>query len=387
MKTKCLVCGELSEATALLCSHCGAPLPESAPASVVPHHPRHRQAFSRLARVAAAGIAAVIIVVVAVTLTSKNSLTPNSTLETMPNGMNSISAWNLSQLWKYEKLQPLWGNPIVKQYFGTAKSMAGIDVEALDSFVAGSRLTDQQFEVLYVVKGAFDATTLNGIIGTFCTSEIVVAQRRLKSCDLNSLVTQSTLPTSDDENGGKAGDEKVPEASITAIPEITAPISLGIVAVGVWDATTFVAGTPDMLEAYFTGGDAVGGNETLELLMKDADPTAFGWGGLQLNTVYTQLCDAFPMLVSFPKLENGTLQFEMQLREVLGLRLILEVADVQTIKMMEPVIRIGLASAIKTANESLALTGQTDLLAAEIEVNETRFEVQFTLKIPALPSI
>ena len=47
----------------------------------------------------------------------------------MPNGMNSISAWNLSQLWKYEKLQPLWGNPIVKQYFGTAKSMAGIDVE------------------------------------------------------------------------------------------------------------------------------------------------------------------------------------------------------------------------------------------------------------------
>ncbi len=305
----------------------------------------------------------------------------------MPNGMNSISAWNLSQLWKYEKLQPLWGNPIVKQYFGTAKSMAGIDVEALDSFVAGSRLTDQQFEVLYVVKGAFDATTLNGIIGTFCTSEIVVAQRRLKSCDLNSLVTQSTLPTSDDENGGKAGDEKVPEASITAIPEITAPISLGIVAVGVWDATTFVAGTPDMLEAYFTGGDAVGGNETLELLMKDADPTAFGWGGLQLNTVYTQLCDAFPMLVSFPKLEDGTLQFEMQLREVLGLRLILEVADVQTIKMMEPVIRIGLASAIKTANESLALTGQTDLLAAEIEVNETRFEVQFTLKIPALPAI
>ncbi|MEC8022495.1 MAG: hypothetical protein VX223_01080, partial [Myxococcota bacterium] len=99
------------------------------------------------------------------------------------------------------------------------------------------------------------------------------------------------------------------------------------------------------------------------------------------------LCDAFPMLVSFPKLEDGTLQFEMQLREVLGLRLILEVADVQTIKMMEPVIRIGLASAIKTANESLALTGQTDLLAAEIEVNETRFEVQFTLKIPALPSI
>ena len=410
MLSKCLVCGHTSAPSALLCESCGAPLPEHAPntepkmdgttqkhqGAPIPSAPKR----SRALPVILAGLVAISLVGLIVTMTRSEQLTPKSTLETMPNGMNALSAWNIGQLWNYEKLRPIWNNPLVQQYFSEAKSLAGIDVNALETLIAGSRLQDGKPEILYVLRGAFDASLFDPLIRSICNSEVLVAGRQLCACDMDALMPGPTQQHLDhvDENEpvateGDTNDGDAPVASIAPIKEPKAadtaatPLSLGVVAVGVWDETTLVAGSPTLLEAYLSGGGAVGQNDSLAQHLVDVDKDAFGWGAVTLGAVVEQVKSLLPALDNVPQLARAALTFEVQLKELIGLNLTLDLDDEDAVKAIKPLVQLAVATALQAANENLAIAGQAGLLTADVQGAGSKLKLTLTMKIPSLPSL
>lgn len=369
--------------------------------------PKHRTSRQgRYLMLAAVGIVAIALVAVTMLWTKRGSTTPESILERLPNNLDAVSAWNIDQLWKHEALSSLWKNPLASQYLTEIQAQTGIDVMALKSAVAGSRLTDDGIEGFYVLEGRYDPDKINDLISTLCPNSIVISGKRLSVCDLSGLSVdpivgldeldssplepsaQATTAETIDlgkEIADSGTDSGESIASIVAEPApATSPPHTTMV-VGAWDNQYLVAGTAGHIEAFFEGGDAVGKNPELAALLESIDPQAFAWGAADIATIAENIKRIIPGFEVIPALDGAALVFELTLTDALTLMLECRVADDQTAKSLTPLVQLGLGVALRAANEKLSVTGQPELLSGSAEASGDKVKLQIQFLLPKLP--
>ena len=383
MTKECLVCNATSAPTALLCHQCGAPLPESDATNLAQKttlRSRGRSTYrKRYLLVAGMGVLALSLVVFAVVWTGSKTSSPEDALARLPNHMSAVGAWNIKQLWSHDALKNVWNNPLVAQYVGLAKAQVGVDVRAIKTMLAGSRTVDDGLEFLYVEEGSFVPDKLGAAIRTLCPTDIMISDHRLSLCDL-SAIADNNNSASNSENS-----TAVPESVTMRIPTIKrASERMSSIAFGAWDENHVVAGTPAIIEAYFTGGEQVGDNPDMQALLADIDSHAFAWGAIDLERTSSDLATLLPFLSDLPALKGTAITFQLLLRDVLKLDADCILQSAEAAQAIKPLAQVALDAAIRTANERLAIIGRTDALSGTIESVENRLILRAQLVLPSL---
>jgi hypothetical protein len=330
------------------------------------------------------GMLAISLVAIAVLWTTNDAASPEDTLARLPNNMHAVAAVSIEQLWKHEALKSIWENPITAQYLMQAESFSGVNNRALETVLAGGRITDNGLEWLYLVTGSFEPEQLNTLISTVCPTDIVISGHRLSHCNLSNMATPPALDQLEPQTADDAKNHES-KASIVNTSEPHSAPPFASIAIGAWDESHFVAGTPSLIEAYFAGGDQVGNNSKMESLLAEVDPTAFGWGAVDVESLYSYLKTQMPGLEGIPALKESSLVFELLLRGALELRVECIVANAQTANSIKALATLPLQAAISAANENLAMTGRSDLLSGTLETSENRLKLHMRFVIPSIP--
>ena len=396
MSSSCLVCGRANVGeSALLCAHCGAPMPDSSGAALSPPPlagPRRRCPYLKVAALGVVVLAAI----VGLTLWLRGpSVSGLEAGRSMPAGMTSVFGVDFHRILRHDWVEKLLDDPNVAQGVRLLRDSSGIDVMALESVGGGTQLIGDRLHLLMVVHGKFQADQLEPMLGTMAP----------RTVELDGGITLHQIPLPKLPlgllSGGAAADEPKPESEEEPLPEDVPAGEASIVKpdpplallpnyadllIGVLDDETFVLGSRELIERYLAGGDTVEDDETIGPLLEAIDGRAMVWGvGVVDASGLGPLTSVLDMPDIAPKIDGATYSATMRLTDGFEMELTTTLPSAQVAQQLKSVLD---AASLRAApfESAFALMG-VEIKPPKITVTGASVSVSTRLPLPDLPGL
>ncbi|MFT5434367.1 MAG: hypothetical protein ACI9OJ_005080 [Myxococcota bacterium] len=293
----CLICVKDNPEGTLLCTKCGAPLPDEAPAessaapSVPGPGPTRRSKTPWL--IAGAAVVTITVVVLFVWFWNRSNSSAEGVARDLPAGLAGVGAWDIEGLFAKPWVAKALDAPMVSGVLRSAKDASGVDILALESAAGGFRMDGNTIHMIGVVKGRFDGDRIRSALADLGMSdEQVIGEHRFVVVEIPAALMfpqpdddpfQDLIDTDTDtdfedeadaaEEPGPATIGKLPPPAVAALMPVVPPMLLGTI-----DERTFVYGSAVLIEEYLKGDKTIADDADMMALVERVSDDAVAWG-------------------------------------------------------------------------------------------------------------